>query len=180
MITNRIKIRAGLKQRQFCSNKSSDIRELKQQRRATAAKTSLKRWSRAASNFYRAYSIPLNSSNVGNFFVDLNSKRLYWSLGKGKESLCVVLTSSTKREIKYFHVVVGQWRQRNVQKSVMHVQTCCFANLNVLLFCRSRWRRRRRCLSSLLPLVYTHGLKLPLKLCTCTYNSGHYDTITSN
>ena len=51
MITNRIKIRAGLKQRQFCSNKSFDIRELKQQRRATAAKTSLKKWSRAASNF---------------------------------------------------------------------------------------------------------------------------------
>ena len=29
---------------------------------------------------------------------------------------------------------------------------CCFsfANLNLLLFCRSRWRRRRRCLSSLI------------------------------
>ena len=25
-----------------------------------------------------------------------------------------------------FHVVVVQWRQRNVQKSVMHVQNCCF------------------------------------------------------
>ena len=31
----------------------------------------------------------------------------------------------------------------------MHVQSCCFANLNLLLFCRSRCRRRRRCLSSL-------------------------------
>ena len=30
----------------------------------------------------------------------------------------------------------------------MHVQSCCFANLNLLLFCRSRWRRRRRYLSS--------------------------------
>ena len=27
-----------------------------------------------------------------------------------------------------FHVVVAQGRQRNVQKSVMHVQSCCFAN----------------------------------------------------
>ena len=32
----------------------------------------------------------------------------------------------------------------------MHVQSCCFANPNLLLFCRSRLRRRRRCLSSLL------------------------------
>ena len=32
-----------------------------------------------------------------------------------------------KREIRHFHVVVVQWRQRNVQKSVMHVQSCCFA-----------------------------------------------------
>ena len=31
----------------------------------------------------------------------------------------------------------------------MHVRSCCFANLNLLLFCRSRCRRRRRCLSSL-------------------------------
>ena len=32
----------------------------------------------------------------------------------------------------------------------MHVQSCCFANLNLVLFCRSRCRPRRRCLSSLL------------------------------
>ena len=44
------------------------------------------------------------------------------------------------------NVVVVQWRQGNVQKSVMHVQRCCFANLDLLLLCRSRWRRRRRCL----------------------------------
>ena len=37
--------------------------------------------------------------------------------------------SSTKREFRHFHVVVGQRRQRNVQKSVMHVQSCCFAFL---------------------------------------------------
>ena len=64
--------------------------------------------------------------------------------------------SSTKREYWHFHVVVEQRRQRNVQKSVLRVQSCCFANLNLLLFCRSRRRRRRlrrrRCLSSLLPV----------------------------
>ena len=57
--------------------------------------------------------------------------------------------SSTKREFSHFHVVVVQRRQRNVSKSVMHVQSCCFANLNLLLFCPSRCRRRDRCLSSL-------------------------------
>ena len=32
----------------------------------------------------------------------------------------------------------------------LHVPSCCFAIPNLLLFCRSRCRRRRRCLSSLL------------------------------
>ena len=41
--------------------------------------------------------------------------------------------SSRKREIRHFHVVVMPRRKRNVQKSVMHVQSCCFANLNPLL-----------------------------------------------
>ena len=35
---------------------------------ATATKTSLKKWSRAAPNFYLVYFISFNSSNVGNFF----------------------------------------------------------------------------------------------------------------
>ena len=83
-------------------------------------------------------------------FLELNSKGLYQSSGKEKESCCLLFPSSTKREIRQFHVVVVQRRQRNVQKSVMHVQSCCFACLNLLLFCRSRCRRRRRCVNSLL------------------------------
>ena len=61
---------------------------------------------------------------------------------KGKVNRCLVFMSSTKREIRHFHVVVVQRRLRNVQKSVMHVQSCCFANLNLLLFCRPRCLRR--------------------------------------
>ena len=40
------------------------------------------------------------------------------------------------RKIRKFHVAVVQRRLRNVQKSVMHVQSCCFANLVIfaLLF----------------------------------------------
>ena len=34
----------------------------------------------------------------------------------------------SKLKIWSFHVVVVQWRQRNVQKSVMHVQSYCFAH----------------------------------------------------
>ena len=34
--------------------------------------------------------------------------------------------AALKREIRHFHVVVVQRRQSNVQKSVMHVQSCCF------------------------------------------------------
>ena len=57
------------------------------------------------------------------------------------------------REQRHFHVEIAQRRLRNVQKSVMHVPSCCFANL--LFFCRSRCRRRRRCLSSLMShIVY--------------------------
>ena len=59
------------------------------------------------------------------------------------------------REQRHFHVEIAQRRLRNVQKSVMHVQSCCFASLILLLFCRSRCRRRRRCLSSLMShIVY--------------------------
>ena len=53
------------------------------------------------------------------------------------------------REMRKIHVAVVQRWLRNVQKSVMHVRSC-FANINLLLFCRFRCRRRCRCQSSLL------------------------------
>ena len=68
-------------------------------------------------------------------FLELNSKRLYQSSGIEKESCCLEFPSSTRREIRRFHIVVVQRRQKNVRKSVMHVQSCCF---DLLLFCRSR------------------------------------------
>ena len=77
-------------------------------------------------------------------FLQLNSNGLHQSSGKEKERCCFLLPSSTKREIRQFRVVVVQRRQRNVQKNVMHVQSCCFACLNLLLFFRSLYCRRRR------------------------------------
>ena len=50
-------------------------------------------------------------------FLELNSK-------------VVVLCSRPRRS----NFVVVQRRLRNEQKSVMHVQSCCFANLSPLLF----------------------------------------------
>ena len=80
---------------------------------------------------------------ISNFvaFIPIRWKCLMWAnfpevdfLGtalkfkKRKKIRRRLFTSPIEREIRYFHVVVVQWRQRNVQKSVMHdVQTCCFA-----------------------------------------------------
>ena len=129
------------------------IRELKQRRgrRRRLRKRHLKSQFPLLQTLSRLFHL-VQFVKCWHFFLALNSKRLYQSSGKEKESHCLVFTSSTKREIRYFYVAVVRWRQRNVQKSVMHVQSCCFAYLNLLLFCRSRWRRRCRCLSSLLPL----------------------------
>ena len=90
-------------------------------------------------------------------FFGVDSKGLCQSSGKEKESCCLVFPSSTKREIRHFHVVVVQRRQRNVQKSVMHVQNCGVANLNVLLF-----------LLFLLPSP-SSDLKLPINKITRPY-----------
>ena len=96
---------------------------------------------------YRTYFILFNLSLMLAIFLELNSKGLYQSSGKEKESCCLVFLSLTKREIRHFHAVVVQLQQRNVQKSMMHVQSCCFTTINLLLFCHSSCRYC--CLSSL-------------------------------
>ena len=112
---------------------------------ATATKTPLKKWICTASNFIAL--IPSRLVRVWSW----NLKDCIKVQKKKKKVVVFCSPSSTKREIRQFHVVVVQRRQRNVQKSVMHVQSCCFACLNLLLLCRSRCRRRRRrCVNSLL------------------------------
>ena len=120
---------------------------------ATATKTLLKKWICVASNFIGFIPSRLIRHRLASF-LEVISKGLFQSSGKEKES-CLVFPSSTKHEIRYFNVVVVQRRLRNVQKGVTHVQSCCFADLN--LFCRFRWRRRRRCLSSLILLGKGNG-----------------------
>ena len=72
---------------------------------------------------------------------------------------CFPVLDETWNYYGQLHVVVVQRRMTNVQKSVMHVQSCCFANLNLLLCRRSHCRRRSRCLSS-----------LPVRKCVQFYN----------
>ena len=69
-----------------------------------------------------------------------------------------MFSSSTKREIRHFHVVIVQRWLRKVQKRVMHVQSCCSANLNLFLF-----------LPLSLPSPSPSSLlKLPIYLCQTT------------
>ena len=81
-------------------------------------------------------------------FLEQNSKGLYQSSGKEKESCCLVFPSLTKRTFWHFHVVVGQRLQRNVVPKMM--KSCCLANLNPLLFCCSRCCCHHHCLRSLM------------------------------
>ena len=55
-----------------------------------------------------------------------------------------MFTSTIKGEIREFHVVVEKWRQRKIYRK---------ANLNLLLFCRSRWRRRCGCVASVIVMI---------------------------
>ena len=123
---------------------------------ATATKTSLE--VALLQNLPRLFPDLVQFFKCWQFFLELNFKRLF---SKKKKRRCLVLTSSTKRGGWHFHVIVAQWRQRNVQQSVMHVQTCCFANQ---VFYRSRWRHCRRCLSSLLQLRRRRRLSRKWKL----------------
>ena len=75
---------------------------------------------------FRAFSISYRSSNAGIFFVELNSRRLLRVQENEKASSCLVFTSSTKREIRQFHIVVLQRRQIRVQNA------CCTCRVAVL------------------------------------------------
>ena len=100
----------------------------------------------AVANFIPLILFQATYQALGNL-SGLESKGLNLSSGKKKKENCLVFTSSIKREIRQFHVVVVKQRQKNVQKSVMHVQNCCFPlskAVAFLLFSRCRRRRRRR------------------------------------
>ena len=95
--------------------------------RTTRAKKSRKRWIHPVSKFIAF--IPYRSiCQMLVNFLELNSKVLHPSFKK-----ILVLSSAKKREIRKFHAVVVQRWQRNVQKSLMYVQSC-FVNLSLFPF----------------------------------------------
>ena len=67
-------------------------------------------------------------------FSGVESERAVSKLQKEKENFCVVYSIKRSRETRKFHVAVLQRRLRDVQKSVMHVQSCCFANIKPTTF----------------------------------------------
>ena len=103
-------------------------------------------------NVFCVYSKLLKMPNVGEWpqagFLGTVHK-----FSKTKKIRSRLFTSSRKREIRHFNVVVVQGRQRIVQKSLMHVQICFFFLVKLLLLWRSRYRRCPRCYSSLLLIV---------------------------
>ena len=97
-------------------------------------------------NLHRDSSSSITLSSVGELFWSWIPEKPYPSSEWERKFQSSLFTSSIKREIRHFLVVVLQWRQRNVQKSVMHVQSCCFANPSLLFFETFRCRRRHRIL----------------------------------
>ena len=110
---------------------------------ATATKTSLKKWI-----CVRSISITITPTHLlcqmeANSFWAKFLRTIFKVRNRRKISRRL-FTSSIKREIRHFSVVVEQGRQKNVQKSTMHLQSSVFFSLfNLLLFWRSRCRRRR-------------------------------------
>ena len=138
------------------------IRELMQKRRRWLRKRHLKS-EVALLKIYRDCSISFSSSNAGNFFLDLNSKRLYLSSGKEKESRCLEFTSSTKRGIlrRSREVTAKQYtKKRDARANLFFLGGGEGGNLNLLLFWSSRWRRPHRCLRSHLLLTCFQSMKI--------------------
>ena len=68
---------------------------------------------------------------------ELKSKEQYSSSKREKDIRRRLFTFLMKREIEQFRVVIVQWRQKSLPKSVLRLQICCrcfFSNLIKLLF----------------------------------------------
>ena len=113
---------SGFPERTVCS---SVIRDFTIGRRDGSENVALKTNLRSF-GLYRDYSSSHTLSNVG----ERCRSSIFRNIFKFRKRIKFrrrLFTSSIKSEIRQFHVVVVQKRQRNVSKSAMHVQSCCFA-----------------------------------------------------
>ena len=100
----------------------------------------------------------LTLSNVSELSWSWSPKSEQYSSSKKERNIRHRLfTFSIKREIRQFHVVIVQWRQKNLPKSVLRLQSCCcfFSNLIKLLF----WCYRCQCFLNILSSLF-----LPLSI----------------
>ena len=58
--------------------------------------------------------------------MELNSLRIYSSSKRGRKIRRRMSTSSIKRQIRSFHVVVVQWTSKKCTKKLDARQSCCF------------------------------------------------------
>ena len=88
------------------------------------------KWIRLLFQFCCVYSTLLKKSNVlfRWIFLELNSREPHPNVQRERNIPLSVLTSSKKRRIRKFHVLVVQGWQENLPKSVLHVQSCCFTH----------------------------------------------------
>ena len=90
---------------------------------------------------------------LNNWGLGLNPKEPYQSLDKGEGNFCVVFTYSIverTHEIRNRATTAKKSKKCTKKGDARAKVFFFFANLNLLLFCRSRCRRRRCCLSSIL------------------------------
>ena len=103
-----------------------DIRDVKIQRRDRNEKRRL----RTEFAFFQSLSrlfLPTYFVECKRTLLNLNSKGPYPSSEREIKFRRYLFTFSIKRKIRHLHVVVVLKQQKNVQKFVMHVQSCCFA-----------------------------------------------------
>ena len=98
-------------------------------------KISLKKWICTVSNFIDLICFHLICQMLAKFSGVESERTISYSLEKSNNYCCFVFIYLRKRahDIRKFHVTVVQWQLRNAQKSVMHMQSCCFAKI-IFLF----------------------------------------------
>ena len=102
---------------------------------------------------YRAYSNSFNSWNVGKFFWSWILKKLSKFRKRKRKSLsCVHVLDKTWNKVLFRYSRAAT--AKKCTKNLMQLHNCCLANLNLLLFCRSRCLRRCRCLSYLINIKH--------------------------
>ena len=96
-------------------------------------KMSLKKYSYCF-KVHRSYSISFNLYNCRQNFLRLNPKGPYLGLRQRKRKFLCCVHLLHKASAKILAIFMSQSRsdgKENVEKSMMHLQTCCFANIHL-------------------------------------------------